>query len=338
MIRFPRYLCTLLFMLLLLPCSPEAQTIREIEANDQDNEAMVVMPGNSVEGSWSYARSKETRRGTDRDVYRLSGFTYPGTYTFKVKPSAAECKYSFGLTNMRGPFSGAVTLTVKVEAQDRVIYTYSGGGQADYQYETREKDPLNNKLLFLEPTLWNSDYKGGFQCVKDGAVRKNIPYRLSVAGREPSPGKTKAPKEISLAPGTSWEGDLPSAPFLEIAARIQWQQVAGAASPLEVRINGQPVTGGLSNKSGSFRLADGREFPYYAESVHAWTIFYSPDFSANNSSAAGGYEVVTDPGQAYLYRWSTGLTGGPPMKVNFKHNGQVQAPIIIRLMSKSKQR
>jgi hypothetical protein len=67
MIRFPRYLCTLLFMLLLLPCPSEAQKIREIEANDQDNEAMVVVPGNSVDGSWSYARSKETRRGTDRD-------------------------------------------------------------------------------------------------------------------------------------------------------------------------------------------------------------------------------------------------------------------------------
>jgi hypothetical protein len=344
--RFPRYLSILSVMLmsLLLPWPGEAQTMREIEPNDQDTEAMVVMPGNTVEASWSYARSRETRRGTDRDMYKLSGFTYPGIYTFTVKPSTPECKYWFGLANTRGPFTGAVTLTVKVEEQNRVTYTYSGGGQANYQYVVSEKDPLNNKLLFLEPKFWNSNYQGGFQCVKDGPVRQSIPYQLFLAqeggapqpmppaGTGRSPAETEAPKEISLAPGTSWEGDLSSAPFFELAARIQWQQAAGAAYLLEVRINGQQLTSGLSNKRGNFRLADGREFPYYAESAHAWAIFYSPDFSTNNSSAAGVYEVVTDPGQAYRYRWSTGLIGGPPMKVNLKHNGLVQAPIIIRLM------
>jgi hypothetical protein len=313
---------------------------------------MVVMPGQTVEASWSFARSRETRRGTDRDVYRLSGFTYPGTYTFTVKPSAAECQYYFGVPNMRGPFRGPVTLTVKVEEGNRVTYAYSGGGQADYKYVVYEKDPLNNKLLFLEPTFWNSDYRGGFQCVKDGVVRQDIPYQLFVAtpggvaaqtlppaatgrglGETDAPVRQpETPKEISLVPGMSWEGDLPSASFLELAARIEWRQVAGAASLLEVRINGQALTSGLLNKGGGFRLADGREFPYYAESVHAWTIFYSPDFSTNNSPGAGVYQVVTDPGQAYRYRWGTGLIGGPPMKVNLRHNGLVQAPIIIQFM------
>ncbi|HEY6010833.1 MAG TPA: hypothetical protein VIX18_05125, partial [Nitrospirota bacterium] len=105
-----RYLGILLIMFicmpLLLPRPAGALTTREIEPNDRDTEAMVVAPGNTVEASWSYARSIETKRGTDRDVFKLSGFSYPATYTFTVKPSAAECKYGFGLTNMRGPFTG----------------------------------------------------------------------------------------------------------------------------------------------------------------------------------------------------------------------------------------
>jgi hypothetical protein len=311
------------------PCRPE------IEPNDRDNEAMALSPPSCVDAGWSFSRSKETRRGTDRDVYKLSGFTYPGTYTFTVAPTADECKYSFGLTNFRGPFAGTTTLIVEVSDQKRVTTTYKGGGQPDYQFTVFAQDPLNNVLLFLEPTFWTSDKNGAFQCAKDGKTYVNIPYRLTVsttAGAMTAGEKPEAPKEITLAPGASWEGELPSGTTFALNARIEWKQVAGAASLLEIRINGQPVSGGLVNKGGFFRLADGREFSYYAEAVRAWTIFYSPDFSANNTAAGGGYEVKTDPGQAYRYQWSTGLIGGPPMKVGLSHNGLVQAPVVIQFV------
>jgi len=322
----------------------------EIEPNDQDNEAMGLTPPSCIEGGWSFARSRQTNRGTDRDVYRLSGFRYPGTYVFTVAPSVTGCRYHFGLGNMRGPFSGTVSLTVQVAEQNQVNVTYSGGGAPEYRYSTTLAEPLNGKLLFLEPVLYNSNKDGGFQCVKDGSTYQDILYRLNISmtaapGAAQHGGQTSAATpiretarrpqsaghEISLDPGMSWEGELAEPALLKLAARIQWKEVAGAASVLEVRLNGQPVTGSLVNKGTSFRLADGREFPYYADSVRAWTIFYSPDFSLNNTAAAGGYQVVSDPGQAYLYQWNTGLIGGPPIKITLRHNGLVKAPVMIRI-------
>ncbi len=326
------------------PAKKSGLCVNETEPNDRDREAMSLPPAGCIDASWSYARSKETKSGTDRDVYRLTGFTYPATYTFTVTPSTPECPYWFGLKNARGPFSGVATLTVAVDEQNKVTYTYSGGNQPEYWYVFFDTDPLNDQLLVTEPALWDPDHEGGFQCVRNGPVRRDIPYRLTVAGkaaagnssqsasqeRAPSSRQLEAPKEISLAPGETWEGEVRAAPLFEIMARIQWEHVMGMEAVLEVRINGQPVSGGLVNKNESFRLADGRRFPYYDKTAHAWTLFFSPDFSSNESSDAGDYEVVTDPGEAYRFRWITGVSGGAPMKISFKHNGRVELPIIIQ--------
>lgn len=63
----------------------------------------------------------------------------------------------------------------------RTTIRYTGGGQADYQHVVYDRNPLTGKLLILEPTFWNSDRDGGFQCVKDSRIYQNIPYRLDIS-------------------------------------------------------------------------------------------------------------------------------------------------------------
>ena len=65
----------------------------------------------------------------------------------------------------------------------------------------------------------------------------------------------------------------------------------------------------LLNKGQTFKYNDGRTFNY--KLGNAWILFYSPDYSANNSSAGGGYQVLTNPGQAYRYSWDiSSITAG----------------------------
>ncbi len=107
---------------------------------------------------------------------------------------------------------------------------------------------------------------------------------------------------------------------LALSARIPWKQVAGAAGAMEIRVNGQLLTSRLGNKTGSFSLADGREFDYLHPQTNHWMVFYSPDFVSNNTGAGGDYQVVTDPGAAYRYTWDLSP---------FTGNGKV-AEVVIR--------
>jgi len=186
----------MLACILLLLHAAAASAGPEIEPNDKESEAMALSPGARIEGSWSFARSKETHRGTDRDAYRLDGFTYPGTYTITVTPSRPECAYWFGITNFQGPYTGTVSITVTVDQQKKVTVVTSGGGKPDHATMSFVPDPLNRNLLVLEPQLWNSDFQGGFQCVKDGTGYREIPYVLTVSGSGAAAAPTPAPATV----------------------------------------------------------------------------------------------------------------------------------------------
>jgi len=143
------------------------------------------------------------------------------------------------------------------------------------------------------------------------------------------------PEEIRIAANDSWTVSVQSTNILRLAARIDYDKPAGGNYPLEISVNDQPLTASLLNKGASFTYKDGRNFSY--QSGNAWMLFYSQNFSANNSSAGGGYQVVTDPGQAYLYKWDiSSLVGGASsMKLVIKNNGNsVGKPIVIRILSK----
>ncbi len=143
------------------------------------------------------------------------------------------------------------------------------------------------------------------------------------------------PDEIKISGNESWTGTLPSVSSLRIAGRIEYEKPAGANYTVEIFVNDKPVSSPLSNKGASFTYKDGRTFPY--QSGNSWMLFYSNDFSANNSASGGGYQVVTDPGQAYLYRWDiSALVGNSKtMKLTIKNNGKALGkPIIIKYLSK----
>ena len=82
-------------------------------------------------------------------------------------------------------------------------------------------------------------------------------------------------------------------------------------------------------------IADGRcdDTPYHPE-ILGWMLHYSPDFEINKTSAAGIYQVTTDPEEAYRYVWdvSSLTTGASTMSVRLSHTGAGMGyPIRLRL-------
>jgi hypothetical protein len=138
--------------------------------------------------------------------------------------------------------------------------------------------------------------------------------------------------EIQLDPGESKTVSLPTASKLSLDARIPYSGPAGGRQVLEVSVNGKVVDSPLFNKGQSFNFRDGRTFNY--KYGNAWVIFYSADFSANNTTSGGGYQVLTDPGQAYRYCWDVSALAGNSvnMDVTIKNVGPTY-PITVRLVS-----
>lgn len=129
----------------------------------------------------------------------------------------------------------------------------------------------------------------------------------AAGGNEPgaSPGakSQKQEKIITLKPGEKWEGTCVSAKYLTVQARLNNHIPAGAQYSMAIMLKGKPLALSLKNKAQKYQFADGRSFHYYDQKSQAWMVFYSPDFSSNNGPEGGGYQVMTDRGQAYLYRW-----------------------------------
>lgn len=169
--------------------------------------------------------------------------------------------------------------------------------------------------------------------------------------------------EITIPNGSFWEGELPRANTLEIFGRINYPKAAGGQWLMEISVNGKPISSPLLNKGGTFKYADGRSFPYYSPGggsgttsfiksapyygrsytyyfspKPAWMLFYVPDFKTDDTTAAGGYQVLTDQGQAHHYVWNVSDLAGSAetMLVKIKHNGLISAagPLIIKLYAK----
>lgn len=152
----------------------------------------------------------------------------------------------------------------------------------------------------------------------------------------PPPAADGLTQEITLAPGTVREVMLPATWTLDLLARIDYSNVAGANFGLDVSVNGHRLSSALLNKVPYFQYADGRTFSYYDDKAGApgWLVFYSPNFTANNTQAGGGYQVMTNPGQAYRYQWDiSSLSGGAStVRVSLRNNSRTaNSPIVVRL-------
>ena len=110
--------------------------------------------------------------------------------------------------------------------------------------------------------------------------------------------------------------------YLVVIARIDWHRLAGAADIMQIKVNGNTITGTqLINKGPTWTYADGRTFPYYnIHNTSSWAIFYSPDFTSNNI-AQSGYRVIE--GNAYTYKFNvTGMVNRGQMNtVTIRHSG-----------------
>jgi len=167
-------------------------------------------------------------------------------------------------------------------------------------------------------------------------------------------------EEIGIPLNSTWEGTLPATKTLELFGRIDYQKAAGGQFLMEISVNGQPLPGTLLNKGKTFRFADGRSFPYYSQGgggsantsfsdgrpftyynppSPAWLLFYVPNYSTDNTSAGGGYQVMTDVGQAHRYVWdiSSLIGNSQTMDVRISNNGFVgpnTLPLEVKLYAK----
>lgn len=139
----------------------------------------------------------------------------------------------------------------------------------------------------------------------------------------------KIPEEIRLNGDTAWEGVFLAEKTLQLEGRIVYSQPAGSNPTMEVLVNGKNVTSQLLNKGQSFKYKDGRTFSYLSGA--SWQLFYSPNFSANNSKAGGGYQVLTNPGQAYKYKWDVSSFSRDfvTVKVRIVNNGSALGKQIV---------
>ena len=142
------------------------------------------------------------------------------------------------------------------------------------------------------------------------------PARVS-ADRFAAASRPRIRGSIVLQPGQEWSGPLQlDGGILPIEARLLYEKPAGGNYVLEVAVNGHRVTDPVLNKMSPMRYADGRNYPYREPNTGRWLLFYSHDYAANNGPAGGGYEVKTDPGQAYRYVWNVApMMGGNPVAI-----------------------
>lgn len=344
--------------LCLLALAASAATVQEREPNDERNQAMVIQPGDTVEGTSSAARALASRRADDTDWYRIINLVSPGRYTITVTPAIANCQYLFGssLTTAWWGY-GQGTLVLELTGQKRTNIIQRWSDKPERRSATGEEP--TQVYVFVE----NQPNEGGggasqFRCVKGGPWFAEVSYRLTVtAGAGPQPplpppnigGGNKEieqppikpgdrvksladiTKDIVINPGATWEGDLRASRTLDLLARLQYANVAGANRCLDISVNRQRLAGPLLNKASQFTIGDGRSFPYFDGS--AWALFYSPDFSANNTPGAGRYQVVTNPGEAYRYRWDISALIGSAATMHVRivnTNKANSAPIVLR--------
>ena len=130
--------------------------------------------------------------------------------------------------------------------------------------------------------------------------------RLLVAG-----GTETLASGLNLNNGSSvsWNVSMPSSGTIRLSfdARINYGSTAGNSTILELKVNGTPVTASLLYNKGStytYPNRGGTENYYdnrgsaWGQSTPYWGLFWSPNFSANNTSSNTYY---VQGGNAYTY-------------------------------------
>jgi hypothetical protein len=116
---------------------------------------------------------------------------------------------------------------------------------------------------------------------------------------------------LNLTNGSSvsWNVSMPSSGTIRLSfdGRINYGSTAGNSTILELKVNGTPVTASLIYNKGSTYTYPNRSRTenYYdnrgsawGQSTPYWGLFWSPDFSANNTSSNSYY---VQGGNAYTY-------------------------------------
>jgi hypothetical protein len=173
----------------------------------------------------------------------------------------------------------------------------------------------------------------GARPIQVGAIAGEVATPGCKATGTPPPerGAHIQAQTITIGMGQYWKGCYGSKKYLIIEARLDYRRPAGSQCNMKVMINDKALTLPLKNKGTSFHYADGRTFPYYDPQTCCWSLFYCDDFSANNGKAGGGYQVMTDPGQSYLYRWDiSSLAGKGPVSLKIANTSSL-AQIVCRV-------
>jgi hypothetical protein len=104
---------------------------------------------------------------------------------------------------------------------------------------------------------------------------------------------------------------------------------------MTIYVNGQVIRQAVTNRSMRPKMANGQEQDLLNQGTNAWLALFSPDFTAANTTTGGGYQVTSDPGQAYRYVWNVDAQkgSGTTMSVRIDNAGQgaQQLPLLIRL-------
>lgn len=139
------------------------------------------------------------------------------------------------------------------------------------------------------------------------APRAPLPPRALLAG---STETLATGLNLSNGSSASWNVSMPSSGTIRLSfdARIDYGSNIGNSTIFEIKVNGTPVTASLLYNKGSTYTYPNRSNQtesYYAnrgsgwgQSTSYWGLFWSPNFSANNTSSNSYY---VQGGNAYTY-------------------------------------
>jgi len=324
--KYPLWLLVVLILALAMAAVVSAMDATEVEPNDSFAKAMPIEVGQTIKGTVHYG---DYDHG---DIYRV---TLPANTQAHVQvwgfPSDCRfriCAYGFRpnsstdlIGDARGNDGRPVTLSFDVGESNRgyinvsilgpIHSSFSGANWNANQYSADGRYHLaapynqipeglpqaHNNIPVEGPVTYNVRITTG--------PRPSLPSGLTDSSGEAAPRPSVESGGLTLARTESWSRNFSRRRYLEIEARLDYNIPAGGAYAMEILLNGQPLSRPLDNKGSDFRYADGRGFDYFKSDAGAgaWLVFYSPDFLSNNGAAGGGYQVLTDPGQAYVYRW-----------------------------------
>lgn len=146
----------------------------------------------------------------------------------------------------------------------------------------------------------------------------------------PSPSIVHA---LTINAQTSQSLSLPTAATLDLEARIEAPTVDGLSPSLLVFVNGQAIRQAVTNRAPRVTLGSGQQIDLFNADTNAWSLLFSPDYDQATTSAAGDFQVTSEPGQAYRYVWNISAQKGTgaAMTVRFDNLGQGSRQLPLKL-------